>query len=122
MLGLLVAIVNPGLVSIAFLDGLRKIVHYSLVKPTKEGLYANLPKDVVFIAKPLLDTLVYRAGSLIGAAYFTAAMSAGISPKTRQFMLLTVAAIWAANSWWLGVLAERMQREQESANGNRLLL
>ena len=59
-------------------------MHYSLIKPTKEGLYAALPKDVVFIAKPLLDTLIYRTGSLIGAAYFTWAMNAGLTPKTRQ--------------------------------------
>ena len=97
-----------------FLDGMRKIFHYSLVKPTKEGLYAALPKDVIFIAKPLLDTLVYRTGSLIGAAYFTWAMNAGLEPKQRQFLLLGVTAVWAVNSYWVGVLAERQQRAQEA--------
>ena len=112
-------------------------------------------KDVVFIAKPLLDTLVYRAGSLVGAAYFTAAMGWGLTPKMRQYaigaphphqpmaphhatlwhpatlrhpaltpyglpcdgryLLFGVALIWAGNSWWLGILAERQQKEQESA-------
>ena len=112
----------------------------------------------MFVAKPLLDTLIYRTGSLIGAAYFTWAMNAGLTPKTRQcappptaptdhtvprlgprlgpapifatrapppllitspwwpcrrYMLLVVSIVWAANSFWLGVLAERHQREQE---------
>ncbi|KOO27537.1 major facilitator superfamily mfs_1 [Chrysochromulina tobinii] len=112
-LGLCISIVSPGLLSIAFLDGLRKVVHYSLAKPTKEGLYASLPKDVVFIAKPLLDTLVYRTGSLVGAAYFTAAIQWGLTAKVRQYMLLAVSIGWAANCWWLGILAERHQQAQE---------
>ena len=63
--GLLVTIVRPGIASIALLDGLRKVVHYSLLKPTKEGLYAALPTDVQYRAKPLLDTLIYRLGSVL---------------------------------------------------------
>eukprot|EP00966_Prymnesium_polylepis_P289999 6698838-Prymnesium_polylepis.1 len=69
--GLTVTIVQPGIASIALLDGLRKVVHYSLLKPTKESLYAALPTDVQYRAKPLLDTLIYRVGSVVGAAYFT---------------------------------------------------
>ncbi len=44
LVGLSIAIFHPGLLSIAILDGMRKILHYSLVKPTKEGLYAALSK------------------------------------------------------------------------------
>ena len=91
------------------------MVHYSLAKPTKEGLYASLPKEVVFIAKPLLDTLVYRTGSLVGAGYFTLAINYGLTPRMRQYMLLVVALGWAANSWWLGVLAERQQKAHEQS-------
>jgi AAA family ATP:ADP antiporter len=35
--GLIFSIASPGLLSIAMLDGMRKVFHYSLVKPTKEG-------------------------------------------------------------------------------------
>jgi len=119
--GLCAVLVHPGLLSIALLDGLRKVVHYSLVKPTKEGLYAALPKDTVFIAKPLLDTLVYRTGSLIGAGYFTAVMGFSLTPKARQCTLLVVTFAWLLNSWWLGVLAERQQREQEVGHPGQLL-
>ena len=122
MVGLITAIVHPGLLSIAILDGMRKVFHYSLVKPTKEGLYAAFPKDVVFIAKPLLDTLVYRTGSLIGAGYFTAAIKWGMTPKMRQYLLLAVAVVWAGNSWWLGVLAERHQKEQEEEKKSKEII
>lgn len=54
-------------------------------------------------------------GSLIGAGYFTAAMSWGLTPKMRQYLLLGVAVVWAANSYWVGILAEREQQAQEDA-------
>ena len=73
---------------------------------------------LLFVAKPLLDTLVYRAGSLVGAAYFTAAMGWGLTPAMRQYLLLGVAAAWAANSYWVGLLAEREQAARE-AGANR---
>ena len=66
-----------------------QVVHYGLLKPTKEGLYAALPKETVFIAKPLLDTLIYRTGSLICAAYFTAALGYPLTPRARQILLLS---------------------------------
>ena len=31
----------------------------------------------------------------------------------RQYMLLGTACVWAANCWWLGILAERHQQAQE---------
>lgn len=111
--GLCVALVHPGILSIALLDGLRKVIHYSLVKPTKEGLYAALSKDTVFVAKPLLDTLIYRMGSLIGAGLFTASLNFELTSTARKVTLLMITAVWAGNAWWLGILAERQQREQE---------
>ena len=106
-LGLLTAIFRPGIASIALLDGLRKIVHYSLLKPTKESLYAALPTDVQYRAKPLLDTLVYRVGSVVGAAYFTWALKMGMTPKHRQLLLCGLTIAWVVNSYLLGKEAER---------------
>ena len=60
-LGLCASALAPGLLAVALLDGGRKVAHYALLKPTKEGLYAALDSDAQFIAKPLLDTLVYRS-------------------------------------------------------------
>jgi AAA family ATP:ADP antiporter len=107
MVGLAAAIVHPGLLSIAVLDGGRKIIHYALLKPTKEGLYAALPAEAQFIAKPLLDTFVYRLGSLIGAGYFTATLQWGMTATFRRLFLVAVSLLWAANSWRLGAIAER---------------
>jgi AAA family ATP:ADP antiporter len=108
------------------LDGMRKAIHYALCKPTKEGLYAAMPQDVVFVAKPLLDTLVYRAGSLVCAAWFEAAIAWGLTSRVRQYSLLAVAALWVANSFWVGLLAEREQEAREGAkakaNGRAAML
>jgi hypothetical protein len=49
----------------------------------------------------------------VGAAYFTAAIQWGLTAKVRQYMLLAVSIGWAANCWWLGILAERHQQAQE---------
>ena len=119
--GLVLAVVRPGLLSIAVLDGLRKVAHYAVGKPTKEGLYAALPADVQFVAKPLLDTLVYRVGSLGGAAYFSACVTWGVSPQQRQAMLLGLTILWAAVSWRVGVIAESEQAAHE-VHGTRTQL
>ena len=86
---------------------MRKVVHYALLKPTKESLFAALPRDQQFRAKPLLDTLIYRSGSLIGAAYFEAALQLGLTPITRRYLLLAVTLVWAVNSYVLGRIAEQ---------------
>jgi len=110
--GLLVTIFRPGIASIALLDGLRKVVHYSLLKPTKESLYAALPVDVQYRAKPLLDTFIYRFGSVVGAAYFTWALKAGMTPIQRRLFLLAVTVVWLANSYMVGQAAEKHHREE----------
>ena len=109
-IGLFLNCVHPGLLSVALLDGGRKVIHYALLKPTKEGLYAAMPADAVFIAKPLLDTLVYRLGSLLGAWYFTSALRWGLSAEMRRYFLLAVTLCWGINSWYVGVLAHRVQQ------------
>lgn len=43
------------------------------------------------------------------------AMRLGLAPRLRQYMLLAITFVWAANSYYLGVLAERQQRAQEQA-------
>lgn len=101
----------PGLLPIAILDAVRKVTHYSLVKPAKEGLYASMPKEVVFVAKPLLDTLVYRTGSLLGAAYFSVFTFFELGETRRRVFLVVVSLLWAANSVLLGRTVEGTERE-----------
>eukprot|EP00966_Prymnesium_polylepis_P230510 5334094-Prymnesium_polylepis.1 len=101
--------------SIAILDGGRKVIHYALAKPTKEGLYAAMPRDAQFVAKPLLDTLVYRVGSLVGASYFAASLKWGVSAEVRRYILIAVTLVWAANSYYVGVCAEAHQAERHEA-------
>ena len=57
-------------------------------------------------AKPLLDTLVFRVGSVVGAAYFTWALRVGMTPMQRRLLLCMLTAAWAVNSYLLGAAAE----------------
>ena len=53
-IGLLAALSFPGsLLAVAYLDCYRKVVHYAFSKPTKEAIYASLPEDVQYRAKPV---------------------------------------------------------------------
>jgi AAA family ATP:ADP antiporter len=112
-LGLVCTIIQPGIASIAILDGFRKVVHYSLLKPTKESLYAALPTEVQYKAKPLLDTFVYRSGSVVGAAYFTWALKTGMSAVERRTFLLILTLFWIVNSYFVGVEAERHHAKEK---------
>ncbi|KAL1510496.1 hypothetical protein AB1Y20_006800 [Prymnesium parvum] len=109
--GLIINCLQPGLLSISLLDGGRKVVHYALAKPTKEGLYSAMPADAQFVAKPLLDTFVYRIGSLIGASYFAASSHYA---SFRRYFLLSVTIVWGMNSYYVGICAERQQAAHET--------
>ena len=93
------------LVSIAYLDCSRKISHYALAKPTKESIYAMMPSEVQYRAKPLLDTLVNRAAALLGAGFFALCMRLSIAVAIRRGILLAVVLVWAAVARHLGRLS-----------------
>lgn len=71
-----------------------------------------MPEDAQFVAKPLLDTLVYRMGSLAGASYFAASLTWDFSASFRRIFLLAITCIWALNCFYVGVFAERQQRHK----------
>ena len=102
--GMCALMLRPGVLSIMLLDGTRRVVHYALLKPVKESLYVGMSSEVIYVAKPLLDTLVYRCSSVLGAGYFSLAAHLGIAPVYRQLFLLAVTIAWALNSIWLGHL------------------
>ena len=109
--GLLVALWWPSsLVSIAYLDCSRKISHYALAKPTKESIYAMMPSEVQYRAKPLLDTLVNRAAALLGAGFFALCMRLSIAVAARRGVLLAVVLVWAAVARHLGRLSSSSPR------------
>ncbi|KAL3926869.1 MAG: hypothetical protein SGPRY_003096, partial [Prymnesium sp.] len=71
-----------------------------------------MASDAQFVAKPLLDTLIYRMGSLAGASYFAASMNWDLPASFRRTFLLVITFVWALNSFYVGVYAERQQAQR----------
>ena len=109
LVGFLPVLIQPGIHTIAFLDASRKVAHYSLAKPTKEGLYASLSPDIQFVAKPVLDTFVNRLGYLLCSAVFAIEFACQVPPVVRQGLLMAVAFAHHGNAWLLGRVAEEQR-------------
>jgi AAA family ATP:ADP antiporter len=113
--GLLATLFFPSLAAVAYMDCSRKVVHYALAKPTKESIYTVLPNDLQYRIKPLLDTLVNRCGSLLGAGYFAGCLKLGVSPSVRRAVLLIITLGWVANALRVGQHSAVAVAEQEAA-------
>ena len=100
-------LIRPSVYTIALVDAARRVIHYALNKPTKEGLYAAMSPEVQFVAKPLLDTFVYRGGYLLCSGVFAVELQWQVAPGVRRALLVAVSLALCGNSYVLGQLAER---------------
>jgi hypothetical protein len=48
----------------------RRVVAFAVAKPSREALYAVMPREHKFHTKGVVDTVVYRLGMALGAAAF----------------------------------------------------
>jgi hypothetical protein len=80
-------------------------MHYALAKPTKEALYTALPDDVQYRAKPALDTIVNRLGSLVGAGYFALCLALDVPKSYRRAAVLVLSAVWSRVALHMGRLS-----------------
>ena len=115
-IGLVAYAAYPGLVSIVLLDGVRKVVHYSFLKPVRESIFSQLEGDVKFRAKAFIDAFVFRAGSASAAGYFAVSHAMGANPHVRASICLAVALLWLAVSCFLGRSADAMSARQPAAD------
>ena len=51
---------NPGLVALVLLDGGRRTIHYALMKPAKESIYAQLDGDTKYRVNRSNPSLLQR--------------------------------------------------------------
>ena len=93
-------------------------MHYALAKPTKEALYAALPDDVQYRAKPTLDTIVNRIGTLIGSAFFALCLAHGVAPLHRRIVVLTLTVAWGYVALHMGRLASEDRAADTAATLN----
>ena len=115
--GLVAYAVYPGLASIILLDGVRKVVHYSVMKPARESIFSQLDGDVKFRAKAFIDAFVFRSGSAAAAGYFAVSHAFGADMRVSAAICLAVSLVWLAGSYKLGCAADALG-ERQAASGD----
>lgn len=116
--GLVAYAVYPGLASIILLDGVRKVVHYSVMKPARESIFSQLDGDVKFRAKAFIDAFVFRSGSAAAAGYFAVSHAFGADMRVRAAICLAVSLVWLAVSYKLGCAADALGERQAASGGS----
>jgi AAA family ATP:ADP antiporter len=95
-------------------DVLRRTASYGLAKPTKEVLFAVVPREDKYKAKSFIDTAVYRGGDALSGWAFKGMRTIGLDLSTIAWVGVPLALVWAALSWRIGRREERMADEHRA--------
>jgi AAA family ATP:ADP antiporter len=90
---------------------LRRVGEYAFVRPGREMLFAPVDRETKYKAKNAIDTVVYRAGDLLGAWTNTAVLFIG-PPAAVMGAGAAVAAMWGVVGYAIG---RRHDREGHGA-------
>jgi AAA family ATP:ADP antiporter len=90
---------------------LRRVGEYAFVRPGREMLFAPVDQETRYKAKNAIDTVVYRAGDLLGAWTNTAVLFIG-PPAAVMGVGAAVAALWGVAGYAIG---RRHDREEHGA-------
>lgn len=134
--GFLWLLVAPSIESIAYILFFRKVLAFSLDKPSRECLYTLVnPKDRL-VVKNLIDTVIYRVGDVLGASLFSMSVltaststdsdstlrSSDSAPLNSSFfqlpsleaIALLACTIWLCVGLWLGFEWRHRQTKSET--------
>jgi ATP:ADP antiporter, AAA family len=81
---------------------LRRVGEYAFVRPGREILFSRVDNETKYKAKNVIDVPVYRASDAITAQVSTALEGGALGTSAVALIGAIVAAVWAANGWWLG--------------------
>ena len=81
---------------------MRRAGEYALVRPGREMLFSRLDNETKYKAKNLIDVPVYRGADALAAQALRALEAGRFGAAVVAVMGAGLAAIWAANGWWLG--------------------
>lgn len=96
----------------AVFNASHRATRYAVARPARETLFAVLPIDQKYKAKPIVDVFVYRGGDVAGA--WTDGLMAKLAIGLTGMALAAVplAAVWGGLSVWLAVEQRRRARER----------
>ena len=95
--------------------GSRTIAH-GLAKPTREYLFALVPREQKYRAKNFIDTAVYRGADAAGAWAIQRVLQLGTALSQLSLLGLLPAALWAGLTVALGRRAKQRRRDFEAAD------
>lgn len=99
--GLLAVAAVPALGPVAFLLGVRRVVHYGLERPAREVLFTVLPREEKYKAKSFIDTVLYRAGDALGGWGWKALTGLGLTLSGSALAAVPLTLAWLGLSDYL---------------------
>ena len=112
IVGFAILAFEPTLAVVAILTVVRRSLGFTFGKPATDMLYSVATTENKYKAKNFIDTVVYRAGDLVGT--WTIRLLAGFFGMAgTALIMLPFAAIWAGVALWLG---KDYQRRDEAAH------
>lgn len=96
-------------------ETIRKVVNYSLAKPSREILYTVVPRAVKYKSKIFIDTFIVRSSDPINGWIIKAL---GLSTAAVMFAVLPIAGVWFILAIVLGK-RQNVLAEKQSVPDNR---
>jgi len=95
----------------ALFQALHRATRYAISRPARETLFAVVPPDEKYKAKPIIDVFLYRGGDVAGAGIDGLLRSLGLSLSWVAMATVPFAGAWTALSLGMG----RAQRRRDTA-------
>ncbi|MEW5309377.1 MAG: hypothetical protein WDW38_001271 [Sanguina aurantia] len=106
--GFLIIAAHPRPHIVAGVEVVRKVVQYSLARPTREMLFTVLSREEKYSAKITLDTVVQRVGDAAAAALFeVVGVQYAMGPVAMAVSGLGLCGVWLGVTLQLGVQYKR---------------
>jgi AAA family ATP:ADP antiporter len=102
VVGFLVLASSGAFIVLATVMVLRRWGEYAFIRPGREMLWSRLDTETKYKAKNFIDVPVYRFSDAVVAQLQDGLKAGGMSPAQAAMLGAGVAAVWAANGWWLG--------------------
>jgi len=102
MAGFGVLAIWPTFGVMAIFQALHRATRYAISRPARETLFAVVPPEEKYKAKPVIDVFLYRGGDVTGAGIDGLLRSLGMSLSWMALATVPFAAAWTALSLGMG--------------------
>lgn len=101
-LGFATASFLPVLPLVAGMQVLRRAAAYGIVVPSYGVLFSQVSREQKYKVRAAIDTVVYRAGDVIGGWSFAGLMALGLGVRGVAGVIAVMAIPWLWLTWFLG--------------------